>query len=95
MSNTIITKHLHIYGRVQGVYYRAWSVEIALGLNLTGWVRNRQDGSVEALITGSEESISQFITACYKGPSAANVERIDTSEGQSENLNTFEFRETA
>ncbi len=95
MSNVTITKHLRIYWRVQGVSYRAWSVEVALALNLTGWVRNRLDGSVEALVSGSEESVSHFLTACNKGPKLANVESIDICEGHNKNLESFEFRDTA
>ncbi len=90
-----VTKHLSIYGRVQGVYYRAWCVETAQNLNLTGWVRNRRDGSVEALATGHEKDIEEFVAACHDGPTAANVEAVQTRDGMNENLKTFEQRPTA
>ena len=57
----MIARHLMIHGRVQGVWYRAWTVETARGLGLTGWVRNRTDGSVEAVIEGEDASVAQFM----------------------------------
>lgn len=62
-----------ITGRVQGVWYRGWTVEQANRLGLHGWVRNRRDGSVEALFSGPEESVDEMIGACYQGPPMANV----------------------
>tara|TARA_R110001592_G_scaffold20926_20_gene84826 strand:+ start:44958 stop:45245 length:288 start_codon:yes stop_codon:yes gene_type:complete len=94
MQSNNITKHLRILGRVQGVYYRAWSVETATNFGLTGWVCNRKDGSVEALITGAQDAVERFITACYQGPDNANVETIQIDDGSDEGLNTFEFRDT-
>lgn len=95
MANNNITKHLRIFGRVQGVYYRAWSVETATSLGLTGWVRNRKDGSVEANVTGQQEAVQNFIESCRTGPEHANVESIKTEDGTDEALDIFEFRETA
>ena len=94
MANNI-TKHLRIFGRVQGVYYRAWTVQTATDLGLTGWVRNRKDESVEAIATGPKDTVERLIAACYKGPERANVETIQITDGVDENLSTFEFRETA
>lgn len=90
-----ITKHLSIFGHVQGVYYRAWCIEKAQNLNLTGWVRNRSDGSVEALATGHEADIEEFIAACHTGPNAAKVKAVKTQDGVDENLKTFEQRPSA
>lgn len=92
---TQITKHLRIFGRVQGVYYRAWTVENAQKLGLTGWVRNRKDGSVEALLTGEEGSVDDMIRQCYDGPQHAQVETISVHDGTSEHLQDFQFRDTA
>lgn len=92
---TQITKHLRIFGRVQGVYYRAWTVENAQKLGLTGWVRNRKDGSVEALLTGEEGSVDDMIRRCYDGPQRARVETISVHDGTSEHLQDFQFRDTA
>ena len=94
MANNI-TKHLRIFGRVQGVYYRAWTVQTATDLGLTGWVRNRKDGSVEAIATGPKDTVERLITACYQGPERAKVETIQITDGVDESLSTFEFRETA
>lgn len=76
MSETNVTVRLRILGRVQGVWYRGWTVDRARELGLSGWVRNRQDGSVEALLYGSESRVRSMIEACREGPSAARVERV-------------------
>ena len=68
---------LTITGRVQGVGYRDWAMATARRLALTGWVRNRSDGAVEALIVGDETAVGQMIEACQRGPSMARVEAVD------------------
>ena len=68
---------LAITGRVQGVGYRDWTMITARRLGLTGWVRNRRGGSVEALIVGEETVVGQMIEACQRGPSLAQVEAVD------------------
>ncbi len=68
---------LTITGRVQGVGYRDWVIGRGRRLGLTGWVRNRTDGSVEALIVGEEAAVGQMIEACRHGPPAARVDEID------------------
>jgi acylphosphatase len=68
---------LTISGRVQGVGYRDWAIRTGLRLGLTGWVRNRRDGAVEALIVGEEDAVGQMIEACRRGPSLAQVDEID------------------
>ncbi len=80
-------RHLRIEGRVQGVGYRAWMVREARRLGLAGWVRNRADGSVEAIIAGPEPAVQALLTACRRGPIAARVDRIledftDLPEGE-------------
>jgi len=66
-----------ITGRVQGVGYRDWAIGTALRLGLTGWVRNRRDGSVEALLVGEDASVGQMIEACRRGPRMALVDAVD------------------
>jgi acylphosphatase len=66
-----------IHGRVQGVWFRAWTVENAVRRGLRGWVRNRGDGSVEALFCGPAAAVDEMIEACRRGPRSARVERID------------------
>jgi len=68
---------LTISGRVQGVGYRDWAIGTGLRLGLTGWVRNRSDGAVEALIVGEDEAVGQMIEACRRGPPLARVDEID------------------
>jgi acylphosphatase len=65
--------HLTIHGRVQGVGYRDWASREADRLGLSGWVRNRRDGTVEAVISGEAEAVAQFLSRCREGPSAALV----------------------
>jgi acylphosphatase len=78
--NTTIT-HVVIHGRVQGVGYRAFVEHEAGRLALQGFVRNRRDGTVEALFAGSAEAVRIMIDLCRKGPPGARVDRIDQSEG--------------
>jgi acylphosphatase len=69
---------LIIRGRVQGVYFRASTQREARRLGLSGWVKNRADGSLEILAEGEEASIRELYGWAQKGPSAARVERVDT-----------------
>ena len=71
-----VTVRLLIKGRVQGVGYRAWTMEAAQKLRLVGWVRNLKDGSVEALAYGAPEAIESLIAACHQGPSFARVSDV-------------------
>jgi acylphosphatase len=75
-----VARRLQVYGRVQGVAYRAWTVQTAQALGVRGWVRNRRDGSVEALLVGAEAAVARLIEACRRGPPAAQVARIDISD---------------
>ena len=70
------TVHLLIKGRVQGVYYRASAKEKALELSLTGWVKNTAAGDVEAVVTGPQTAIQDFIAWCRQGPPAAEVQEV-------------------
>lgn len=76
MSEATIGVRLRILGRVQGVWYRGWAIARARELGLSGWIRNRQDGSVEALLRGSESRVRTMIEHCRGGPPAARVERV-------------------
>jgi len=68
---------LTITGRVQGVGYRDWTIGAARRLGLTGWVRNRRDGAVEALVVGEDMAVGEMIEACRRGPRLAHVEAVD------------------
>jgi acylphosphatase len=75
MSDAI--HHILIRGRVQGVGYRAWVAHTASQRGLEGWVRNRRDGSVEAVFAGPVDVVVQMIADCKQGPALARVDGID------------------
>lgn len=66
-----------IEGRVQGVWYRGWTVQTARDLELNGWVQNRRDGSVQAVFSGPEAVVDEMLRLCAQGPSGASVSRVD------------------
>jgi acylphosphatase len=66
-----------IHGRVQGVWFRGWTVGEARGRDLNGWVRNRRDGTVEVLFQGPDAAVAAMIDACRKGPPAARVVELE------------------
>ena len=74
------TVRLRISGRVQGVGYRDWTIHTARELGLTGWVRNRSDGSVEVLASGESDKIDRFVEACRQGPRLAFVSKLAVSD---------------
>lgn len=79
-------RRVRIFGRVQGVFFRNWTMDKARGLGVRGWVRNRRDGSVELLAYGSEEAVEALIAACRTGPPAAQVGRIEVEPAEGEEL---------
>ncbi|PWC39294.1 acylphosphatase [Azospirillum sp. TSO35-2] len=83
-----------IIGRVQGVWYRGWTVETATGLGLSGWVRNRSDGTVEALFAGPADAVDRMLAACRRGPGAAVVRDVVTEPAQDVGATGFEQRPT-
>lgn len=86
--------HAAITGRVQGVGYRAWAADTARRLGLTGWVRNRRDGSVEAVFKGADETVERMLAACRQGPRSAVVSDIEVSEATDEGWRDFAVRPT-
>jgi acylphosphatase len=65
-----------VEGRVQGVFFRSHTQEMALSLGLQGWVKNRRDGSVEAVFEGDKDGVDQIIQWCHRGPSGARVTKV-------------------
>lgn len=70
-------KRLVIAGRVQGVGFRAWMTDKAQALGVDGWVRNRMDGTVEALVAGDVSAVEELLRLCRRGPRMAEVASID------------------
>lgn len=88
------TVHFLVTGRVQGVGYRAFVEREALHLGLRGWVRNRRDGSVEAVLQGSPEAVEHMLALCRKGPPASRVDGVETVGEGVGALFGFEVRPT-
>lgn len=89
------TVQVRIEGRVQGVGYRAFTEMAALELGLAGWVRNRRDGSVEAVFQGKEAAVAQMLRRCEEGPAASAVGKVEiVGEGVGA-FTGFEVRPTA
>ena len=83
---------VRIEGRVQGVWYRGWAVAEAERRGLRGWVRNRSDGSVEALFVGPAETVADMIEACRRGPPAARVRAVVERPGKDDGSPGFRQR---
>jgi len=81
-----------VHGRVQGVFFRGSTVERAREVGVNGWVRNRPDGTVEAVFEGSAEQVAAMVRYCRQGPSWARVERIEEFEEAPEDLGGFGVR---
>ncbi len=97
MTTATGTLHVLVHGRVQGVGFRAWIHHQAELHGLTGWVRNRRDGTVEALFSGPEHLLDVMLKACRQGPRGSVVERVEPVEGggaESGPFDGFDVRET-
>jgi acylphosphatase len=88
------TRRLSIRGRVQGVGFRETMISEALRLGVTGWVRNRLDGSVEAAVSGTETQLDAIVAWAHRGPPAAHVLRVDLAPDEGE-FRTFSRYPTA
>lgn len=84
--------HVIVRGRVQGVSYRAWTEREARARGLSGWVRNRSDGTVEAVFEGPADDVRAMIEACRVGPPAAAVTGLDVTPGEGTGERGFEVR---
>jgi len=83
-----------ITGRVQGVFFRAWTDRTAKELGLKGFVRNRRDGSVEALFAGPAAQVNEMLTRCRSGPPDARVEHVETETASGTVPDRFEVKPT-
>ncbi len=85
--------HISVSGVVQGVWFRAFVRKEAQKLNLTGWVRNRSDGTVEAVAEGETKSLELLLSSCRMGPAGAHVDTVRVTRGDaSGNYNAFIIR---
>lgn len=84
------TVHLWITGKVQGVFYRAAAAEQAKKLRLNGWIKNTEEGAVEATVSGTEEAIEEFIAWCREGPAKARVENVTVTPKPDDGLVGFQ-----
>jgi acylphosphatase len=84
--STDVIRHAIIRGRVQGVGYRDFTEREARARGLTGWVRNRRDGTVEAVLAGPPAAVADMIAACRRGPFNARVDAVDEREGTPQEL---------
>ena len=88
-------RRLVVTGRVQGVWFRGWTVDQAVALGLDGWVRNRRDGSVEILVSGPDAAVEALIGRCRQGPPAARVDAVAVIEAEAPVAPGFTQRPTA
>ena len=89
-----VSLHLVIHGRVQGVFFRESMRQQAVQLNINGWAENRDDGTVEAMIQGSAESVSAMLDWVQRGPPLAKVTRVDQKAASGE-WTAFDIRSSS
>jgi acylphosphatase len=87
-----VARHVRVTGRVQGVFFRAWTREHADRLNVVGWVCNRPDGSVEGHLEGPEERVSELLQLLRHGPSGARVDGLEVEKVEPEKHDRFAVR---
>ena len=81
MTGERVARRITVHGRVQGVYFRAWTIEQAQAIGgIDGWVRNRADGSVEAVAAGAADKVDALVARMRQGSPASRVERIEVEE---------------
>ncbi len=84
--------HVHVSGKVQGVFFRATTREEAVERDVNGWVRNLPDGRVEAVFEGELEKVNRMVDFCHEGSPAADVENVEIEEEKPQGLENFEIR---
>jgi acylphosphatase len=87
-----VARKVRLYGRVQGVFFRQWSVHQARELGVGGWVRNLPNGSVEAYLTGDDEAVSAMVARLRQGPPDARVEDVMVEDAAPEEVDGFSVR---
>jgi acylphosphatase len=87
-----ISRRVVVHGRVQGVFFRDSVRERARAHGVSGWICNRSDGAVEAVLEGRPDNVERVVRFCRTGPRQALVERIDVTDEEPEGLSRFEIR---
>ena len=87
-----VGRHVGVSGRVQGVFFRAWTQQQANALGVAGWVRNCSDGSVEAHLAGEDSAVRELIDLLRDGPPSAIVSNVEINEVEPEPGDRFEIR---
>jgi acylphosphatase len=88
----MIRRRVVVHGNVQGVFFRDSTEKEAKSRGVAGWVRNRDDGAVEAVFEGDEDAVEALVEFCRSGPSKADVERVEAEEEDPEGLDGFHVR---
>jgi acylphosphatase len=92
MSDAPIRRRAVVHGRVQGVFFRDSTRQQARAFGVGGWVRNRPDGTVEAVLEGSADAVQEMLHYLHAGPPRARVSRVEVSDERPEGLSEFEVR---
>ena len=87
-------ERVEIFGKVQGVGFRAFVTRCARAHGLRGWVRNRRDGSVEAFLIGDPGAVAAVVEQCRRGPPVAHVDRVESVPAQDDSSPGFTERAT-
>jgi acylphosphatase len=87
-----VARNVIVHGRVQGVFFRDTTQRRAAARGVTGWVRNRRDGTVEAHLEGDRHAVDALIDFLHDGPRGASVERVEVHDAEPEGLDRFEIR---
>jgi acylphosphatase len=89
MGTPAIARSIFVTGKVQGVFFREWTVGVARELSIAGWVRNRRDGTVEVFAVGEAEAIDRFIERLRVGSPASRVDHLRVEESPFEQIEGF------
>ena len=88
----VVGRKVRVYGRVQGVFFRQWTVKKASALGVNGWVHNARDGSVEAHLAGEESAVEGLIEHMRRGPPQARVEDVTVETAEPEPVEGFSVK---
>jgi acylphosphatase len=86
------TRRILIHGRVQGVFFRATARDVAEELGVNGWIRNTEEGDVEAVVSGDKQQLERFIAWCRQGPPRAVVSKVEIEERDDQQFSGFEVK---